>query len=92
MAKKLINLYKEWMETGKIPGNGLCNSMPNDEYKYSLEDFAPYSSDKLGIINDGESRNYWGAGLSPHHKGVSRDFTPLRQTIVLLICAMNNEL
>ena len=87
--KKLIDLYKEWMGTGKIYdhynsfGNGgLCNAAPR-KYKNDLLLFTP---DILDV--------YW-ASMRPRFSGTTEaayNFNPLRQTIVLLICAMHNEL
>ena len=32
--KKLIVLYKEWMKTGMITGDGLCLCMPDEYQKF----------------------------------------------------------
>lgn len=81
MQKKLIDLHKEWCETGKLPKGGLCNSLPWEYIKaFSLFDYdQPYGE-------------FW--GCPEYEYGDSRrefEYTPTRQTIVLLICAMNNE-
>lgn len=83
---KLIDLYKEWMEEGNLPKYGLCNSVP-EAYGNNLRDFKP------PILRDTLNDRYWGCGDG--HTDlfeIAYRFTPLRQTIVLLICAMNNEL
>jgi len=86
---KLIELYKEWMETGVIterewsPGfGGLCNCVP-EKYINQLDLFVP--------INN---TIYWASEVL--RKDCRREemygFNDLRQTIVLLICAMNDEI
>lgn len=91
---KYLPLYYEWMETGSLPYDGLCHCLnPDDEY--------------LDLFYDNQKGGYWGyyseffdhpvytqdinrdAGL--FYK-LQYDFNPLRQNIVLLIAAMNNEL
>lgn len=84
--KKLIDLYKEWMETGTLPGDGLCNSVPK-EYKSDLRKLEPecYYTFWAYPLTDQQQ-------LDHSYYDMAYSFTPLRQTIVLFICAMNNEL
>ena len=92
MSKKLIDCYKEWMKEGVIDNRrgsigdgGLCNAVPK-EYLETLHFLAPPNS---------QSWHYWGYGIPYFHTPDTRvmySFTPLRQTVVLLICAMHNEL
>lgn len=91
MGKKLIDLYKEWMDAGEInersnPNGegGLCNALPL-EYLPTLDYVSPETA---------PSHSYWASGLScdsESHEAMYK-FNPLRQTIVLLICAMHDEL
>jgi hypothetical protein len=84
---KLFDLYKEWMETGTLgePSNfdgGLCNAVP-EEYQADLKLFVP----------DDWHEVFWAYELKRYeYKRRAYDFTPLRQTIVLLICAMKDEI
>lgn len=84
MTKKLIDLYKEWMITGEMPHfpGGLCHNVP---LKYMTEV-------NLFIPQKNEFDSYWGADTKI--KGINKyyGFGTLRQTIVLFICAMHNEL
>jgi len=89
MSKKLIDLHKEWMEVGKFNdrhsdgGNGgLCNAVPV-KYIDDLKKFEPN--------NDSA---YWASTKSENDISLTAiyGYNQLRQTIVLLICAMNNEI
>lgn len=90
--KKLIDLYKEWMETGLIEEDrfrkhgtgGLCNCVP-EKYLETLFLFTP-KKDSDGFWANNLDRTYYSTIESMY------GFNPLRQTIVLLICAIHNEL
>jgi hypothetical protein len=93
--KKYLPLYYKWMESERLPHNGLCNcfglcySEDKWESGEGYEDFEimfPLPYDDVNI----ECRNYWGAGEKVRNLHVA--FTPLRQNIVLFLAAMNNEL
>jgi hypothetical protein len=80
---KYLKLYYEWMESERIPTNGLCSYFGTTDELFSLID-----------PDRGECLIYWG-----HEEEflVSMDrtwheFTPLRQNVVLLMAAMNGEL
>jgi len=91
---KLIELYKEWMETGAIPKRGLCWSLP-EKYLIDLSLFRPNTEEENELWENGLTIVYWGSGLntlSSSMYNLEHKFTDLRQTIVLLICAMNNEI
>lgn len=91
---KLIDLHKEWCEAGGLPGDGLCNSVLKED-KDLLRMFEPSDADVNELWNQGMTAVYWGYG-APIEYGDYRQrwraYTPLRQTIVLLICAMKGEL
>jgi hypothetical protein len=87
--KKYFQFYKDCMITGKLPKIGLCNCFPYD------------SLFELFSEGPGERRPvFWGyGGVGLHTNSIISDivkrahkFTPLRQTIVLLMAAMNGEL
>ena len=89
MSKKLIELHKEWVQKGRISDGGLCVAVPK-EYEDDLEMFSPTVYEQVGHSEDG----YWLAWWGRHKTETNsyRIYNPFRQTIVLLICAMNNEL
>jgi hypothetical protein len=87
---KLIELYKKWMKTGLLPHWGLCKSLPY-KYKKLFELVSPTEEDKSRY----NLLNYWGCDKTIENVSeteLTDSFTPLRQTIVLFICAMHDEL
>jgi hypothetical protein len=87
--KKLIDLYKEWVETGKLKdrddslGNGgLCNALPK-KYRDTLELFVPMNTDTY------DGGLFWAADS---FRSRVYKFGKIRQTIVLFICAIRNEI
>ena len=84
-----LKYYELWMETGKmewVPGSGynggLCGSPVNGEH---LKLFSA----------EGGASNFWGYGRQQNRADyytILRSFTPLRQTILLLMAAINEEL
>jgi hypothetical protein len=95
MKKKYryLPLYEEWMEKGSIPGKGLCGSL-DKEGRELLKNFVPTDEDANVLMEDDWGSWYWGSGLKYSDDVIEQrySFTPLRQTIVLLMAAMNNEL
>ena len=89
--KKLIERYKEWANEGQLPRYGLCGSVPN-EYKGSLRLFEPTDDELDGLANLGISGFYWASGLGMFDPNKKQALTPLRETIILLICAMHDEI
>lgn len=84
--KKYLKFYEDCMTTGELPDYGLCNSI--ESYDGELMLFEPPS----GLFSP---YDYWGFGENPEHLSsyvVATKFTTLRQTIVLLLAAMNDEL
>ena len=83
--KKDLPLYEKWMETGEIPGSGLCASFREVGMSY-------YELDDNFLTNKEvfKLRGWYASGLDTC-SGVGQ-FTPLRQTIVLFMAAMNDEL
>jgi hypothetical protein len=76
------NVYAKW--------GGLCQSMMYTSMCNELLDlFEPTEYDKKWLRWEGYSTVYWGEGRKTGKFG---EFTELRQTIVLFMAAMNNEL
>lgn len=91
---KLIELYKEWMEKGVMKDDGICSALPR-KYRRTLEDIEPTDSDLITLRSHGMPTAFWGYGKKRtmySGQDVYNGFTPLRQTIVLLICAIHDEL
>jgi hypothetical protein len=89
--KKLIEHYKEWAEKGELPDDGLCGSVPY-EYIESLLLFKPTKDEFIQLTSLGMSWGYWASGLSSYDLDRYFRLTPLRETIILLICAMHDEI
>ena len=97
--KKHLEFYKACMETGVLPkeiyGGGLCNCA-NEELIDTdlLDDLHPTDEDFDKLMDEHKNRCYWGSDLNSveYLNTLSHSFTPLRQTIVLFMAAMNNEL
>lgn len=98
MKKKYLPLYHKWLKQGLIDPiyddvyNGMCHIFEEDKL-FAL--VRPTPSD----LNDLESEDlctaYWGS-LCPKRQFdntvVCGGFTSMRQNLVLLMAAMNNEL
>jgi hypothetical protein len=90
------------MKTGKLPNkNGLCYERQKtlSDLKGPLDNdlldmFKPTLEDLKVLNKQNLSRGYWASGLdqSDWIYNKSEKYTPLRQTIVLLMAAMNDEL
>lgn len=101
-AGKHLRFYINCMETGEIPGHGLCGCDEVGLFNEGLLSlFIPNQSDIITLHNEKYIVNldvdsFWGAGtdiddnFNAHNRAYS--FTPLRQTIVLFMAAINNEL
>jgi len=94
MEKKFIDYYKEWMETD-LPKAGLCNSLPSNLYKSKAFNLVkPTVKDLAKLGEKGYSSLFWGSDInlySPFYQRYSR-FNELRQTLILLAAAINDEL
>lgn len=96
--KKYLALYEKWLKAGMIdpihPGNynGMCGLFDGDDL-FSL--FRPTDKDLSELLHEGKCTAWWGSDMSSQEaasfEGWS-SFTPLRQTIVLFLAAMNSEL
>ena len=93
--KKHLNFYKTNLQSGVIPWGGLCGSTDEgllDECTLYL--LSPTDNDIGDLAHEGLSTLYWGSGLPAilSDREKSLPFTELRQTIVLFMAAINNEL
>jgi hypothetical protein len=88
---KYLELYKDWRIGGKIPKEGLCASL---NFPKRLEMFEPTREDAEKLQKKNMSTAYWGSGMTIYSNDKLRyySFTPLRQTILLFLAAINNEL
>jgi hypothetical protein len=95
MEKPFLDFYHACMETGEMPEPGLCE---NEIPKRILKIFTPTDSDLKDLFSSGNDTSYWGYEygvtyiLDHEFRKRQRQFTPLRQNIVLLCAAINNEL
>lgn len=95
--KKLLQLYEECMVTGELPEIGLCDSVECMGVQRKLKLISPTVGDLDQLIIEGKSIGFWGYEV-PYNSGrYSTDgrsyvFTPLRQTLLLLMAALNDEL
>lgn len=86
--KKYLPLYEKWMEKGLLPNNGLCNSLPNKEY---LRDLFEPTYEECVLYR--HLSGHWGSTLDEYSAGDAfYNFNEFRQTVVLFLAAMNEEL
>lgn len=101
---KHLDFYYECMATGRLKdtfGSGLCG---NALYSYIdnelLNLFIPTLEDEKKLLDEGCSIGWWGYevplfeswGFESSVDEKLHSFTPLRQTIVLFMAAINGEL
>ena len=78
---KYLKFYKECLRYGFMPNPGLCYTFRYDPLFQLIDP------------ERGEMISYWGHDGDDDSEHIIRfEFTPLRQNIVLLMAAMNNEL
>lgn len=88
----ILDLYKEWMEKGKIPDLGLCWSLPEEiECSYEFYLISPTDADFGLLSKKGLSCTFWGSGLAMWDEDRGWKMTALRQTLILLLAALNGE-
>lgn len=91
---KYLKYYYKWMKLGELPhGRGLCCEFGWEDDRAAetiLDDYLyPTAKDEKALIKIGYDTLHWGSDAPDKQLGV---FTPLRQTLVLLMAALNNEL
>lgn len=91
--KRLIDSHEEWLQSG-LPlwcgvGGGLCNNIP-DKYRKTFELFFPLDDDTPA----GKDTIFWASEFRniAKYSEMAAQYGPVRQTIVLFICAMHNEI
>ena len=101
--KKYLALYKKWLETGKLPkGLGLCNEFGKFD---STKGVRVYHDELFPLFVEDQVFVYWGFedgfgekellanwGNESVMTEMRSSFTPLRQTILLFMAALNEEL
>lgn len=93
--KQFLEFYFEHMQSGEIPCVGLCSSLyPLQPFPYAFNLIEPTIGDEWELEQENLSTVYWGSGLSIDAPIQERryKFTPLRQNLVLLLAAINEEL
>lgn len=92
---KHLDFYKECMKTGKLPEADACNSNPWGGL-CQASDKKIISKELLNLFEPLDCTfGWWGVGDKQIKYTLLERleaFTPLRQTIVLFMAAINNEL
>jgi hypothetical protein len=94
MKGKLINNFKKWSTKGEIPEEGLCETLRYTPYKETLEQFVPTREDVDTLLKEDKPFLYWAYGIESNTERTKvrrQGLTPLRQTILALICAIHDE-
>lgn len=98
---KHLDFYFDCMNSGILPTTGLCHCAEKSQYIDAelFELFKPTEGDyealcKEGVVLRDCGEGYWAAGAKMDDIRSNRayGFTPLRQTIILFMAAINNEL
>ena len=93
--KKYLSIYELWAPKGKmLPGetrdtSGLCDYFNGDPL---FELMKPTVKDEEQLRHEGKSTYVWASDVGYEEDGEFFTFNPLRQTIVLFMAAMNDEL
>jgi hypothetical protein len=91
-TKKYLPLYERWAKAERIPYPGLCSCFEGDCQSAELISlFRPY---RVSVYSESNC-SFWGYGEDTNTSSLwdeCHSFTTLRQTIVLLMAAMNDEL
>jgi len=77
------------MRTGKMPRRGLCSALPTKLKGVIFTTVIPTKNNILELGEKGKPTSFWGRENWRYNEST---FTPLRQTLVLLMAALNNEL
>lgn len=90
---KHLQFYMDCMKRGSMPCAGLCGCA--DDKDISEKMFLlmePTVEDYIRLNNRNMNTVWWASGIRNRGKDRISTFTPLRQTIVLFMAALNNEL
>ena len=86
---KYLPLYFEWIKTGLIPTDGLCDFFNRESDSDEFFDLIkPTVEDMEQLFKEDLPSLWWGS----EEWGQSWVFTPRRQHFILLMAAMNGEL
>lgn len=94
MSKKHIEFYKKCMKTGMLPEPGLCLCKRHINTEMLDELFEPDQKELEALASEGLCTTYW-ASEAPDidiSDNCFKGFPSLRQTIVLFMAAINDEL
>ncbi len=88
---KYLTFYNKCIKDGKMPHEGLCRCFPSDK---KLDLLTPKTVNEFPFYSNPDSIKwaYWAADGEGSGYQSDFKFTPLRENIVLLMAAMNNEL
>lgn len=87
-----LELHKEWMEEGELPCGGLCNFFSYGPTVLTMpQELIPTKQERGLLKKEGFCSVYWASGLPDGHEDENTGYTPLRQTLVLLMAALNGE-
>lgn len=95
---KHLEFYKQSAADSIMFYYGLCRAADEGVINKDIfELFKPTKGDIDVLVQEKELLDctrdgFWGAGVPIGHAARNRGFTPLRQTIVLFMAAINNEL
>lgn len=87
--------YIKWKEIGRIPYKGLCLTLRLTKYYKTLMEIEPTYKERELLKKENKDSVYWGYGEINSDidlSTLSRELTPLRETIILLILAIHGEL
>lgn len=88
--KKFIDCYNDWIKNRVMPYSGMCDSLP--KYLRDSKEFkiiSPTIEEALNHCKEGGLVLHWGV-MDLENENLF-EFTPLRQTIILLCACMRNE-
>lgn len=97
---KHLDFYTQAMQGERMVTDGLCGAVGKKLIdKKIFGRFTPTGADleallSEGLIPDYGLQSFWACGIDKSENWIKRGyaFTPLRQTIVLFMAAINNEL
>jgi hypothetical protein len=89
-----LDFYIKCMNDGKLPMEGLCSCYRYIDYEMLEDLFSPDENDIKGLREKDMCYTYWASEAASDDFGeqCTRSFGPLRQTIVLFMAAINDEL
>lgn len=86
-----LEFYEQCMESGFMEDIGLCNALPHALNNQVFDMVKPTLTDFCELDGKGLSSLFWASGLNSFDPNRYTLFTPLRQTLVLLMAAIAGE-